>query len=211
MAKQVFDILYPDTLQISEKECLIQHLIFSSQLKNLWQYGNSIIYECFNKKRKRKRVLYNKFLRHVIRLIRYFAKYEILRSSLECILFDQVEVEYFLLDGIEKNISMTEIYFSTSSWDINESSRTEQITQTTQTTQTNQTTTHIDSTHIDVMKIIYYLFMIENVITNIYNYIVKKENNINSKWKQRVIKQLRQIHKKLYSTMSLLFVDIINK
>ena len=41
------------TLSDKEKDCIVQHLIFSSNIKYLWKYGDAIIEGIFNCKRRR--------------------------------------------------------------------------------------------------------------------------------------------------------------
>ena len=174
------------TLSDKEKDCIVQHLIFSSNIKYLWKYGDAIIEGIFNCKRRRNRLLTDKLLKRISRLTRRLGRYEILRSCLEGLLFDQIEEnENFELLAEGRSYMLTEVYFSTHTWDSVftyprhlEFDNCEEITT------------------FDYMKILNFAFKIEHVIDNITEYITTKSIEDHPIWSKRILRCLRIIKKK---------------
>lgn len=169
-----------------EKECIVQHLIFSSNIKHLWKYGDAILEGIFNCKRKRKRLLYDKVLRRIVRTVRKLAKYEITRSCLEGLLFDQIkhidDTFGFTSIGVEGTpFMLTHIYFSTNTWD-HKMKYEKEI----------EFDRCDDVTTMDYLKIFHFLFTLENVLNDITKYITTLED---TKWQQRVMRSLWTIKK----------------
>ena len=174
-----FDIVDPPNLPEKEKEILIRHLIFSANLKRLWKCGDAILEGIFNRKRRRRRLLHDKLLRKVVRVIRRFAKYEVLRSCLEGLIFDEIE---HLEDGDvfyveDEPLTLTQIYFCTSAWD------------TTKYDKEIVFDTCDEITSQDYLKLLYFFNMVEETIMEIKVYM----KTTNSKWKYRVYRYLRMI------------------
>jgi len=144
------------------EEVLFQHLQFSSQIKSIWKQGDAIVEGIYNRKRRRRRLLHDKILRKVVRTIRRFARYEVLRSCLEGLLFDQVENvhenETFSLKKSDQ-LTLTQVYFATSAWDLYNY----------QTEIDFDIGEHITST--DYMKLIYYFNSIEKLLEKVDVYV----------------------------------------
>lgn len=179
-----FDIVDPQNLPEKDKEVLIQHLIFSSNIKRLWKCGDAILEGIFNRKRKKRRLLHDKLLRKIVRVVRRFAKYEVLRSCLEGVLFD--EIEHLEEDGEfsigEDPLTLTQIYFCTNAWD-NAKYEKEIVFDIGD-----------EITSMDYMKIMFFLNLIENVTDEINQYVKRSP----SKWKYKAMKALlhvKQNHK----------------
>ena len=177
------DICECPLLLESEKESIIQHLIFSSHIKHLWKKGDAIIEAIFNRKRKRRRLLYDKTIRRIVRLIRRLAKYEVLRSCLEGLLFDEIENEdNFVVKGLTFNteiMSLTQIYFATNIWD--------------QSTYNYKELEFDDSenvTPLDYLKILHFFNEIEIVLNQIAEYASLHKERA-SRWRQRVMRAVK--------------------
>lgn len=122
-----FNVVNPYTIPDIQRDYLTRHLEFSCALKELWCIGESIIRGIYNRKRvtttKRRRALQDRLLQHVLKCLRKFSRYEILRSSLEGLLFEQVpflnepdEIP-FMLEGVDVHLHMKHVYFSRDYWD----------------------------------------------------------------------------------------------
>ncbi len=128
----MYIITHPMELPEEQKCFLMQHLEFSSALKDLWHQGDTIVEGIYNRKRclkSNRRVIRDAFVRQIIRAIRRFQKYEMLRSSLEGLLFEQVpylnephEIK-FVIDH-KSELKMTHVYFSKFCWELNDYERT---------------------------------------------------------------------------------------
>lgn len=189
------------TLSDKEKDCIIQHLIFSSNIKYLWKYGDAIIEGIFNSKRKRSRLLFDRLLKRISRMTRRLGRYEILRSCLEGLLFDQIDnlsehdhFEIKALEGVEgADFMLTQVYFSTHTWDSVcayqrhlEFDNCEEITT------------------FDYMKILHFAFKIEHVIEHVTNYVKTHALEDHPMWSKRVLRCLHTIKKKHQLIMKLL-------
>lgn len=187
------------TLSEKEKDYIIQHLIFSSNIKYLWKYGDAIIEGIFNCKRKRNRLLFDKLLKRISRLVRKLGKYEVLRSCLEGLLFDQIEnlkehdtfeIKKLGLDG--NQFLLTQIYFSAHTWD---------------STLHYQKYIDFDKcdevTTFDYMKILHFSFKLESVIQGLQHYvnITRFDHPL---WSKRVLRCLNTLSKKHAILMKIL-------
>ena len=176
------DICECPLLLENEKETIIQHLIFSSNIKYLWKKGDAIIEAIFNRKRKRRRLLYDKTIRRIVRLIRRLAKYEVLRSCLEGLLFDEIENEdNFIIKGLNNSeiMSLTQIYFATNIWD--------------QSIYDYKELEFEDSenvTSLDYLKILHFFNEIEMVLNQIVEYASLHKERA-SRWRQRVMRAVK--------------------
>ena len=138
----------------------------------------------------------NPLLRRLARIIRKLAKYELLRSCLEGLLFDQVcnHDEPFGLKGIdEKNVFLlTHIYFSTHTWD-----RKIKYSKEIEFDKCDNVTT------LDYMKILHYIECVNDVMYDITKY-VKELDEVEVKWKKRIIRSAQVIKKTQQSIVPLL-------
>jgi hypothetical protein len=85
-----YTIVSPPDLPWDERDALSQHLVFSMYVKQLYKLGTAVVEGIYARKRNERRLLTNKMLRFIVRTIRRFARFEVLRSSLEGLLFEQV-------------------------------------------------------------------------------------------------------------------------
>ena len=175
-----------DTLSDDEKEIIIQHLILSNNIKHLWKHGDAIIEGIFNRKRKKKRILYEKALRRTVRCIRRLAKYEVLRSCLEGLLFDQLvheDDDMFTItfdENIVDNMSLTHVYFSTNTWDQTKYKKEVEFDSCDEVTQD------------DCNKLQDYVYELEVLISIVQNYVRKL---LIGRWRHRVMRALMLLKK----------------
>lgn len=191
-----FSITSPPELPWEESDALVQHLVFSMYIKHVWKLGESIIEGIYTRKRNSKRLLTNKSLRLVVRVIRRFARFEILRSSLEGLLFEQVSflnspVEIpFQIKGKEADIKLTQVYFSTNIWEPYKYDK-EIVFDKQQ-----------DLTNTDITHILLYLGLLDYMIKEIRLYLIRVRGNV---WKQRAIRYLNYVQKiQRYTTANIL-------
>lgn len=125
-----FVVSHPEELPNDQRLFLVRHLEFSSALKELHCRGEAIIRGLFMTKMDRKtasgrnmHIIKNMCIRTLVRGIRRFTKYELLRSSLEGLLYEQVPYldepieKRFRIEGINQSLLMTHVYFSRSYWE----------------------------------------------------------------------------------------------
>lgn len=185
-----FTIVSPPDLPWDERDSLSQHLVFSMYVKQLYKFGSSVIEGIYARKRNDRRLLTNKMLRFIVRTIRRFARFEVLRSSLEGLLFEQVaylNVPFeipFMLKGIENEINLTCVYFNTAAWEIAmdegelDFSKSEEISDK------------------DIAHLLVYFGMLDYMIKEIRAYLLKSVRGHNFwKWKQRALRYMNSVQK----------------
>lgn len=190
----LFDVIEPNHMLDVEKEILITHIQFSYKIKLLCKYGDYIIEGIYNKKRNKKRCLTNKKLRKLVRVIRKMAKYEMIRSYLEGLLFDQVESigeGFFIMTNCSEPLSLTHVYFGTYIW-IN-----------------NKYDTFVfdnceEITSLDYLKILYYINYAIELFTDIKKF-VKTRKDI-SCWKKHILRNVKIVHKHLKSIQDIFYM-----
>ena len=200
-----FSIISPPELPWDERDSLVQHLVFSMYVKELWKRGEAVIEGIYAQKRNERRLLLNKMLRHVIRTIRRFARFEILRSNMEGLLFEQVaflnnpkEIP-FMLKGNDADLSLTQVYFNTSQWEIQgidkphiEFDRREDITDK------------------DIAHMLVYFGMVDYMLKEVRGYLLKNVRGHNFwKWKQRALRYMTSVQKSSRYVSGML-IDILN-
>jgi hypothetical protein len=196
--EHVFDVVTPQELPHTEREFLVQHLVYSLYIKELTKKGDAILESIWNRKRSRKRLLHDKVLRYVVRTIRRFGKYETLRSCLEGLLFDQVgyldrphEIP-FTLKGIDEDISLTQVYFNTVVW--------AGATMKCQTAEF-----ELDQgeavTHSDIAHILLFFGMLDYMVKEIRFYLVEHTRGTwtakptTCKWRHRALRNIHTIQR----------------
>ena len=187
-----FRIISPQDLPWDERDSLSQHLVFSMYVKQLHKLGSSVIEGIYAQKKNDRRMLTNKMLRFIVRTIRRFARFEVLRSSLEGLLFEQVaylNVPFeipFMIKGVDNEINLTHVYFNTSHWETPNQSkdidldfdRSENITDK------------------DVAHMLVYFGMLDYMVKEIRAYLLKNVRGHNFwKWKQRALRYMNSVQK----------------
>jgi hypothetical protein len=195
-----FNIISPPELPWDEHDSLVQHLVFSMYIKALWKRGDAVIEGIYSKKKNKKRLLVNKMLRLVVRTIRRFAKFEILRSSMEGLLFEQVsylnvpnEVP-FMLKGNASDLNLTQVYFNTNIWEIYKYTKDIPFDR------------QEDVSEQDVAHLLVYFGMLDYMIKEVRSYLLKNVRGHNFwKWKQRALRYMSSVQKsQRYTTATLL-------
>ena len=183
-----FDVVKPHGLPEDQKQYLVKHLKLSSALKEMWLKGEAIIEAIYNRKRtSRRKVIKDEFLRKLIRGIRRYMKYELLRSSLEGLMFEQVtylnepdEIKFTLAD-IPSDLSMTHVYFSRNFWEF-------------ETYDKEALLDNCESlTEGDITIILSYMITHEKLLEDISKFTLEYDGQDRLKWKQRIFKNIRYI------------------
>lgn len=189
-----FRIISPPELPWDEQDSLVQHLVFSMYMKELWKRGENVIEGLYARKRNERRLLTNRMLRSIVRTIRRFARFETLRSSMEGLLFEQVaflntphEIP-FMLKGNDIELKLTQVYFNTNPWDIykDKSNRAKDI----------EFDLGTDVTEKDIAHLLLYFSMLDYMLREVRAYLLKNVRGHNFwKWKQRALRTLNALQK----------------
>lgn len=189
-AYAIYNVVQPIDLPVSQREFLMQHLHFSSALKEMCCTGEAIIEGILNRKRPKDakhRVIRDKFLRHITSSLRRYIKHELLRSSLEGLMFEQVpflnepdEVR-FMIDGVPTPLLMTHVYFSRQLWEFCTYDK-ELVLDTTE-----------DLTEGDIMLILSFFNNHEALLCTIKKFTDEYTGQDRLKWKERLRRNIRSI------------------
>ena len=197
-----FSIISPPDLPWYERNSLVQHLVFSMYVKEVWKRGEAIIEGIYARKRNKKRLLLNKILRLVVRTVRRFARLENLRSSLEGLLFAQVaflnvptEIP-FMIKGVDDELNLTQVYFNTNQWENEMYTYDKEI----------EFDKQEEISEKDIALLLVYFGLIEYMIKEMRAYLLKHVKGHNFwKWKQRTMRLLSSLQKsQRYVTATLL-------
>jgi len=195
-----FNIISPPELPWYDRDALVQHLVFSMYVKEVWKRGEAVIEGIYARKRNKKRLLLNKMLRLVVRTIRRFARFEMLRSSLEGLLF--VQVAYlntpneipFMIKGVGADLTLTQVYFNTNQWEIYTYDKEVEFDKEEEVTEK------------DVAHLLVYFGLLEYMIKEVRSYLLKHVRGHSFwKWKQRALRHMSSVQKsQRYVTATLL-------
>ena len=195
-----FNIISPPELPWYDRDSLVQHLVFSMYIKEVWKRGEAVIEGIYARKRNKKRLLLNKMLRLVVRTIRRFARFEMLRSSLEGLLF--VQVAYlnspnelpFMIKGVGSDLTLPQVYFNTNQWEIYKYDKEVEFDKEEKVTET------------DVAHLLVYFGLLEYMIKEVRSYLLKHVRGHSYwKWKQRALRHMSSVQKsQRYVTATLL-------
>jgi hypothetical protein len=199
-----FGVTEPTELPDDQKHFLTKHLEYSSALKEMHCRGEAIVHGLFTfKKPKGKiKVIKNQQIRSLIRCIRRFTKYELLRSSLEGLMFEQVPYldepveKHFKIAGVQQPLLMTHVYFSRSFWEFYTYEQ-EAIFDRSQ-----------DLTEGDMMFILGFLNNLEALLWSIKRFSDDYNGRDRLKWRQRLRSNIRSIMK-AQTTIKLMLLDVV--
>lgn len=188
----IFDVIEPDHMPDLEKDILITHINISYKIKLLSKYGDYIIEGIYNRKRNQKRCLTNKKLRKLVRVIRKLAKYEMIRSFMEGLLFDQIESigdGTFLLNHCSEPLNLTHVYFGTYLWINNKHDNfifdnCEEVTS------------------LDYLKILFYINYAIDLFTEIKKFVKKDA----SCWKKNILRNIKLVQKHLKNIQDIFLI-----
>ncbi len=185
-----YTIVSPPDLPWDERDALSQHLVFSMYVKQLYKLGTAVVEGIYARKRNERRLLTNKMLRFIVRTIRRFARFEVLRSSLEGLLFEQVAYlnapfeTPFMLKGVDTELNLTEVYFNTRQWEtpLDDPELDFEKSQ--------------DISDKDIAHMLVYFGMLDYMIKEIRAYLLKNVRGHNFwRWKQRALRYMNSVQK----------------
>jgi len=199
-----YTIISPPDLPWDDRDALAQHLVFSMYIKQLYKFGTAVIEGIYARKRNERRMLTHKALRFIVRTIRRFARFEVLRSSLEGLLFEQVAYlnspvqTPFMLKGIDTELNLTEVYFNTRQWEAGLEDAQLDFAKCQ------------DLTDADIAHILVYFGMLDYMIKEIRAYLLKNVRGHNFwRWKQRALRYMNSLQKSSrYVSSSLILANL---
>lgn len=182
MSEIIFAPSHPLTDQ--ERVLIAKHLWWSECFEAFWKQGDAIIEAIYAHKRIVRKSM-DPVLKCVVRGLRKLGKYEPLRSSLEGLLYDQVEQEQFCLlsGGYIVTVSLMHVYFSKHLWlaeppaapRVSLDSTTESLTET------------------DLSFLICYFMRLEALLTNVMNHA--QDQNKDRIRKKKPLASIRNVAK----------------
>ena len=100
-------------MMIYMQDIISEHTAISNQLEKYWLMGEAIITALFIRRRIQKHVTMHELYKKIIRIVRHLGKYENLRSSLEGMMFEQIQLDIFTISDYERQEEtlLTNIYF----------------------------------------------------------------------------------------------------
>jgi hypothetical protein len=188
----MLSVVYPEEMPVQEREYLERHLYYSSALKEMWCRGDAILEGIYNRKRSlthKRRVIKDAFIRRIIYAIRRFMKYELLRSSLEGLMFEQVTFlnepheRRFRIEGVSNELKMTHVYFSRQFWDFNTFEKESILDKGEELTED------------DIAFIMCYFMKQDELLEEIRQFTMRYTGQDRLGWKARIMRNIRNIRR----------------
>lgn len=186
-----FNVISPYNLPLIQKAYLTRHLEFSCALKELGCIGESIIRGIYNRKRilsiSKRRVLRDRLSQQIVKCLRKYVRYEILRSSLEGLMFEQVpylnepdEIP-FELEGVHTQLMMTHVYFSRDFWDYYNYDQEAPFDRSSELSEG------------DILLILSFLNNQEALFYQIYSFVDNYQGQDRLKWRRRLYRNIKSV------------------
>lgn len=200
----VFNVLEPVEIPEDQMAFLVKHLQFSSAIKEMQCCAEAIIHGLYkSKSSKGTKVIRNQTIRNLIRGIRRFTKYELLRSSLEGLLFEQVPYldepieRCFKLEGNSNCLLLTHVYFSRCFWEFHTYEKEACFDKSDNLSEG------------DIMLVLGFLNNLESLLWSIKTFSDEYNGQDRLKWRRRLRSNIRGILK-THTTMKLSMINMLN-